>query len=713
MNFDWHISNRLSGSRRAAEYLARFCAAAILAWPLAAQQTPPKPVDTQQRDLRLEKDTGPASLPTQPHVVRIPRSYALVVGISEYKNLAAAQQLQFPDRDADSVYSILISTEGGNFKAENVHKLTGAKATLDRLRYELEQWLPSVSKEDDRVLIYFAGHGFVYQGKAYLAPYDIDLKNIAGTGYAMEALSRDISAKIKGKWKVLLTDSCHSGAINPDTDVQLINGTLSNLNRSLFSLTASRDRERSFESKDWGGGHGIFTYYVVKGLEGAADESRDGIVTADELAEYVHRNVREATGAQQNPTSERGSFDSNMMLAFVPSNVQPGAPPPPKFGTLVLEANTTGVEVFVDGKSVGVVNKGTPLSLPGLVPGSHIIKGVKMGYEPDGPREEVVYPGQETTVSIKILIVKHRSKAALDLLDKGMELYTKGRAENYRKAAVHFEQALAMDPTYSQAALYLGRTYNALFEQEKAEQYFRKAVEIDADYVEAHASYAGMLLDIGNVDEAVRQLISAVGRDAKCSMGWYLLAQAYRMKDAYPQSIEAAGKAIQLAPNNAEAHFWLAESLRLNGSYEEARKEYNTYLKLSDFDSKLAGQLNYYVLGFLTGFGKKKRAAQQDIWKDLRSLAYFGLCDAERKQSHFDQAITYCEKALGYDSGDPYVHFALGLVLAKKAQQNGIVEMLPAARQHFVAMLNINGEMAEADLARKNIASIDAFLKSQ
>ena len=114
-------------------------------------------------------------------------------------------------------------------------------------------------------------------------------------------------------------------------------------------------------------------------------------------------------------TAKRGSFDSNMMLAFVPSNVQPGAPPPPKFGTLVLEANTTGVEVFVDGKSVGVVNKGTPLSLPGLVPGSHIIKGVKMGYEPDGPREEVVYPGQETTVSIKILIVKHRSKAALDL----------------------------------------------------------------------------------------------------------------------------------------------------------------------------------------------------------------------------------------------------------------------------------------------------------
>ena len=373
----------------------------------------------------------------------------------------------------------------------------------------------------------------------------------------------------------------------------------------------------------------------------------------------------------------------------------------------------SGVEVFVDGKSVGVVSKGTPLSLPGLVPGVHVIKGVKMGYEPDGPREEMVYPGQETTISIKILIAKRHNKAALDALDEGLKYYTKGFADNYHKAATYFEKALSIDPTYSQAALYLGRTYNALFEEDKAEQYFRKAIEIDPDYVEAHSSFAGMLLDTGNVDEAIRQLNVATQRDPNHAMSWYLLAEAYRLKEAYPESIEAAHKAIQLTPNKAEAHFWLAESLRLSGKYGDSENEYQQYLKLSDFDSKLAGQLNYYVLGYLMGFGKKKRAAQQDIWKDLRSLAYFGLCDAERKQSHFDQAIAYCEKSLNYSSDDPYVHLALGLSLAKKAQQNGIVEMLPAARQHFVAMLNINSDLAEADLARKNIASIDAFMESR
>jgi hypothetical protein len=65
---------------------------------------------------------------------------------------------------------------------------------------------------------------------------------------------------------------------------------------------------------------------------------------------------------------------------------------------------------------------------------------------------------------------------------------------------------------------------------------------------------------------------------------------------------------------------------------------------------------------------------------------------------------------LNYDPEDPYVHYALGLIYARKAQATGRIESLPAARQHFAAMLKLNSEMAEAEYARKNIASIDAAL---
>ena len=687
---------------------------AALPVALLSGQTPPKPKPAEQkkRDLKYEEEASTPSTPLRSASVVIPRSYALVVGISQYPNLPASGQLEFAEPDADAVYRVLISPEGGNFRAENVHRLTGEKATLANLKHEVEVWLPSTAKEQDRVLIYFAGHGFVFDGKAYLASYDIHPRNVPGTAYPMDTLGRVIGSAIKAKWKVLLTDSCHSGAITPSEDVLAINRKLIDLTKSLFSLTASRDREISFEGKQWGGGHGVFTYYLVKGLEGEADETQDGIVTADELGEYVHYNVRQATGGRQNPTSERGSFDPQMLLSYLPNRSRPGAPPAPKFGTLIVEANMDGVEVFVNGKSQGVVNKGSALRLPGMTPGALTIQGVRMGYEPDGPREEMIYPGQETTVTLRILIPVRRKKAALDLLDRGVGYYTTGNESNYRRAAELFEKALQLEPNFSQAALYLARCHRALYDESKAETWFRKAIEIDPDYIEARVSYGGMLLDTGNVDETVRQLSAVLSRDAGHAQAHYLLAQAYRMKGAYNESIESARKALRVTPNNAEAHFWLAESLRMSGKHEEAKSEYTEYLRLSDFDSKLAGKLNYYVLGFLIGHGKKKRAAQHDIWQDLRSMAYFGICDCDRLLSRFDEAIASCQQALAYDRQDPHVHYALGWTYARKAEVTGSLEPLLAARQHFRTMLEINEEMEEAGSARRYISRIDAYLQS-
>ena len=75
-----------------------------------------------------------AAEPAAAKPVVIPRSYALVVGIGGYKNLPEKQQLRYAERDAEAIYSILISPEGGNFRAENVHQLVGARATPGDLK---------------------------------------------------------------------------------------------------------------------------------------------------------------------------------------------------------------------------------------------------------------------------------------------------------------------------------------------------------------------------------------------------------------------------------------------------------------------------------------------------------------------------------------------------------------------------------------------------
>src|ERR1035441_9383209 len=189
----------------------------LLAAALGYAQQPPQPPatpKTQQRDLKVEKldDTAPTA-PTAP---KIPTSYAVIIGVSKYPKLPAELQLQFTERDAQAIFTALISPEGGNFRVENVHMLTGDKATLAALRREIGTWLPSVAKDEDRVLIYFAGHGFMFQGKGYLAPSDFDRAHVAETGFPMDELGSAIGGKIHDRSKILLTDACRSSHPSPE-----------------------------------------------------------------------------------------------------------------------------------------------------------------------------------------------------------------------------------------------------------------------------------------------------------------------------------------------------------------------------------------------------------------------------------------------------------------------------------------------------------------
>src|SRR3989304_6240928 len=90
----------------------------LLASAAVGAQTP-APQTPQGRDLIL--------VPAKPVVPRegVPRGYALIVGVAQYRNLDASKQLQFSESDAESMYRVLINHEGGSFPAENAHFLKG------------------------------------------------------------------------------------------------------------------------------------------------------------------------------------------------------------------------------------------------------------------------------------------------------------------------------------------------------------------------------------------------------------------------------------------------------------------------------------------------------------------------------------------------------------------------------------------------------------
>ena len=121
--------------------------------------------------------------------------------------------------------------------------------------------------------------------------------------------------------------------------------------------------------------------------------------------------------------------------------------------------------------------------------------------------------------------------------------------------------------------------------------------------------------------------------------------------------------------------------------------------------------MNYWLIGSLTGMGKRKRAGHTDVWKEMRASAYFGLCDSERRLRNYDEAIGNCQKSLRYDPTDPYANYALGLAYAVKGSNPVNKELLAAARTQFQKMLDINADLSEASIAKTNIARIEAVLK--
>src|SRR5262249_982103 len=239
-----------------------------------AEQKPPR-----ERDLVLEGATARPKASTN-----LPRGYALVIGIATYRNLDPSKQLRYPESDAAAVARVLINHEGGSFPPENVHLLQGKDATLANIRRELEAWLPSVAQPSDRVVVYFAGHGLVKNGRGYLAPWDVDPNRLEDPAYPMTALGEVLANRIRSHWKVLLTDACHSGKINAETTDAALQQQFDTLPTNFLTLTATTERDQSYEDPDLSTGFGVFTYFLVQAWNGHADHDPcDGVITADEL----------------------------------------------------------------------------------------------------------------------------------------------------------------------------------------------------------------------------------------------------------------------------------------------------------------------------------------------------------------------------------------------------------------------------------------------
>lgn len=256
----------------------------------------------------------------------ISQKWAVVIGISSYKD-TRIPGLRYAARDARAFYDWLTMPLGGGYAPGRVKLLLDKSATFSNIRESLFIWLTQAI-EEDMVLIYFSGHGTPESPDApqnmFLLPYDADFEKIGASGFPMWDIETALKRFVRATKVVVIADACHAGGVGSGfvgarkaiVVSPRINTALQNLTKiedGVAVLTSADDRQLSQESKRWGGGHGVFTWFLLKGLEGDADYSKDGKVTLGELVPYVSENVRRETRNSQSP-SIAGKFDPAMRI---------------------------------------------------------------------------------------------------------------------------------------------------------------------------------------------------------------------------------------------------------------------------------------------------------------------------------------------------------------------------------------------------------------
>lgn len=235
------------------------------------------------------------------------RQWAILIGVEKYHR---ASNLLYTVNDVEQIAHTL--QHRGNYSEDCILKMvdTAPNARFQPLRKsildELPLWLGKV-KPEDRVLVYFTGHGFRGpDGSLYLAPIDCDPKNPAPTGVAVQWLRQQIVA-CKARFKLLVIDACHSGSEKGENQTPQV--TAKDLIEpfekvaGVVTLASSAATETSLIWPDVR--QSLFSFWVNQALKGHADRDCDCAVTVHELYEFVERYVRETAklvfGRSQTP----------------------------------------------------------------------------------------------------------------------------------------------------------------------------------------------------------------------------------------------------------------------------------------------------------------------------------------------------------------------------------------------------------------------------
>ncbi|HTB17097.1 MAG TPA: tetratricopeptide repeat protein, partial [Bryobacteraceae bacterium] len=617
--------------------------------------------------------------------------------------------------------------------------LTDEQATTAAVRNGFQDFLKRRAGKNDTVVILIAGHGTVEtpgNKNAFILTYDSDPQDLKSTALGMDELQSLFEEQLSKVGRVLLfVDVCKAGTIGTihNTTVASSVQQLGDIQGDLFGLLASRPREVSLEGPEFGGGHGVFSYFVIKGLEGAADENKDGVVDADELIKYVSEQVPMATGNKQHPR-EFGTYDNMLRLsdtrkqgitiahwrvildsrdgeplylAGAPQGQIPAAQAQGSVdrfnaainaGRLLPTDQNSAFTALRDLKASATAEqyqeRQNQLRVALENKGQEVLLRYLTGDQTPQSRDEFQNGARYMDAA--------RTLTEESLFLEGRQDFFQGRAllfdKKFPEAADLLEQAVRIDPGAAYGFNALGIAYLEQAQYDKAIPAFRDAMRRAQHWSYPLHNVALAYVETGDYRSAIRAYQEAIRLTPQYSYLPYNLGLVYQRLNRRKDAETAYAKAEMLAPNSAEPYNALGTLKASEGKRADAEQLYR--LALQKNPSLLPARHNLALL--LAGEkGREKDAI--DLWRENGAYlpSRLSLAAALAAQDDNQAALEEYRKVLESKPDYAAARIALADVLVKTNDRAGALEQL---RQ-------VTGQNANNPALLERIGDLEAALQ--
>ncbi|MBK8557475.1 MAG: caspase family protein [Lewinellaceae bacterium] len=255
-----------------------------------------------------------------PQLTHIPTTYAIVLGISDYLN-PDIPDIPFADKDALAMYQYLRSPQGGQLDTNNIQLLINEQATAAHLAGAL-RWAIDNCQQEDRLFFYYNGHCINLNKKTFFLCFDSPSPDflLGGGALSTDYFNRAVETlSLQKQVKTLfIFDIGHPGKItgNPINDKAVYRDLYPRIANEIKLFSAEPDVQNR-SGTQWGGGHSIFTYFLIKGVAGEADYDKDNSITLYELRHYLEISLDGALGSERQDLLING-YESEVLCRVVP-----------------------------------------------------------------------------------------------------------------------------------------------------------------------------------------------------------------------------------------------------------------------------------------------------------------------------------------------------------------------------------------------------------